>query len=321
MSELNESLVESARLGSGLDTVYRALDRLVDLFVLDDAAVVVDVPGFARQVLHAGRRPLRDDEHGLHAAAPGLYLFDRQGEAMTTDGAEAPAPEASALAELMVALGALGLRHDARPVGEPESRPSGAALRHRVHLGALVNLDELELAVRRLRGVVSVGFVDDAGALLVEVHAGAEAYAELPRDISILAAEHVGGPVAVEVVRWGDGGPHDVETRLRLEELTTDPAAGELIVRLARGDETALGRAVDRERPARRGRGDRLRHPRVSPRPDVSPGMGEGDRDDRRPPVPRGGIGHRSSRSNAPPRCRRRVRRRSREPPAPRWPR
>ena len=86
-----------------------------------------------------------------------------------------------------------------------------------------MNLDELELAVRKLRGVLAVGFVEDAGLLLVEVQAGAEAYPELPRDVSHLAADHAGGPVAVEVVRWGDGGPRTRRTRLRLEEITTDP--------------------------------------------------------------------------------------------------
>ncbi len=123
MTELNESLVESARLGSGIDTVYRALDRLVGLYALADAALVVDVPGFGRQVLHAGRRPLHNDEAALHAAPPGLYL-DPPLDQMSR--AEAPAPD-SVLAELMVALGALGLRHDARtqpdlgaePVPEP----------------------------------------------------------------------------------------------------------------------------------------------------------------------------------------------------------
>jgi hypothetical protein len=65
------SLVASAREGSGLATVYQALDDLVDLYSLDDAAVVVDVPGFGRQVLHAGRRPLRDDEADRdHAGQP-----------------------------------------------------------------------------------------------------------------------------------------------------------------------------------------------------------------------------------------------------------
>ena len=98
MVESNESLVESARVRSGIGTVYRALDELVDLYALEDAAVVVDVPGFGRQVLHAGRRPLRDDEHGLHASPPGLYLR--------------PPLEDPVLTDLMVALGTLALRFD-----------------------------------------------------------------------------------------------------------------------------------------------------------------------------------------------------------------
>jgi hypothetical protein len=97
---INESLVESARAGSGIGTVYRALDELVDLYALEDAAVVVDVPGFGRQVLHAGRRPLHDDERELHAAAPGLYLF--------------PPLDDPVLSDLMLALGTLAFRFDAR---------------------------------------------------------------------------------------------------------------------------------------------------------------------------------------------------------------
>ncbi len=108
MVETNESLVESARVGSGIGTVYRALDELVDLYALEDAAVVVDVPGFGRQVLHAGRRPLHDDEHGLHAAAPGLYLQ--------------PPLEDPVLTDLMLALGTLAFRHDDRDrTGTPAS--------------------------------------------------------------------------------------------------------------------------------------------------------------------------------------------------------
>lgn len=100
MTGPGESLVEAARLGSGIATVYRALDEIVELHALDDAAVVVDVPGFGRQVLHAGRRPLHGDERGLHDAEPGLYLD--------------PPLEDAMLADLMLALGALGLRYDAR---------------------------------------------------------------------------------------------------------------------------------------------------------------------------------------------------------------
>jgi hypothetical protein len=107
-----------------------------------------------------------------------------------------------------------------------------------------VNLDELELAVRKLPGVVAVGFVEGDDGLLVEVQAGPDASTDLPRDVSRLAREHVGGPAAVEIVRWGDGDPDASEARLRLVEITTDPAAGELTVRLARGDEAAaVGRA------------------------------------------------------------------------------
>jgi hypothetical protein len=95
----NEALVAAARESSGLATVYRALDDLVDLYALDDAAVVVDVPGFGRQVLHAGRRPLRHDERRLHEAEPGLYLE--------------PPLDDPVLSRLMLALGALALRHDA----------------------------------------------------------------------------------------------------------------------------------------------------------------------------------------------------------------
>ncbi len=40
-----EALIESASLGSGIGTIYKALDRVVDLYALDDAALVLDVPG------------------------------------------------------------------------------------------------------------------------------------------------------------------------------------------------------------------------------------------------------------------------------------
>jgi hypothetical protein len=94
------ALMESARVGSGIATVYEALDRLVDLYALDDATLVVDVPGIGRQLLHAGRRPLRNDERGLLRAAPGLYLE--------------PPRDDRALDELLLTVGTLGLRYDLR---------------------------------------------------------------------------------------------------------------------------------------------------------------------------------------------------------------
>ncbi len=109
-----------------------------------------------------------------------------------------------------------------------------------------MSLDELELELRRLRGVLAVGFVETSGVLIVEVQAGADAYEGLPRDATALAVEHAGGPVAVEVVRWGDGGGR--EPRLRFVELGGGPAEGRLTVRLERDGEEAVGRA-----PADRG--------------------------------------------------------------------
>jgi hypothetical protein len=106
-----------------------------------------------------------------------------------------------------------------------------------------VSLDDLELELRRIPGVLAVGFSEADGLVMVELQAGPDAAEELAREASTLAAQHLGSPTAVEIVRWGDGPPGPNETRLRLIEVTTDPAAGELAVHLARGDERAIGRA------------------------------------------------------------------------------
>jgi hypothetical protein len=91
-----ESLADTARHGSGLATAYHALDRVVAHYGLRDATVVVDVPGMGRQVLHAGRRPLHNDEQRLHDARPGLYLD--------------PARDDPVLDQLMLAVTTLALR-------------------------------------------------------------------------------------------------------------------------------------------------------------------------------------------------------------------
>jgi hypothetical protein len=105
-----------------------------------------------------------------------------------------------------------------------------------------VSLDELELELRRLRGVLAVGFLETDGLLLVELQAGPEAYPELARDATLIANQ-AAGPVAVEVVRWGDRASAPRETRLRLVDISNDAAAGELEVRLALGDAEGIGRA------------------------------------------------------------------------------
>lgn len=107
-----------------------------------------------------------------------------------------------------------------------------------------MSLDELEVELRRLVGVVAVAFVERDGLLVVEVQSVPGASDHLARRVTEIAVEHTGGTVAVEVVRWGDGGPHEREARLRLVGVAADPAAGTLLVRLARADEEeAVGRA------------------------------------------------------------------------------
>ena len=106
-----------------------------------------------------------------------------------------------------------------------------------------MSLDELELELRRIAGVVAVAFVEHEGLLLVEVQSAPDAPDQLARQVTELAIELTGGAVAVEVVRWGDGGPPEHEARLRFVSILADPGAGNLLVRLGRGDEEAVGRA------------------------------------------------------------------------------
>ncbi len=70
-----------------------------------------------------------------------------------------------------------------------------------------MNLDELELQLRRIPGVLAVGFAEGGPAFLVEVQADPNAAETLPRQVAALAVRNIDGPVAVEIVRWGDGAP------------------------------------------------------------------------------------------------------------------
>ena len=103
-------LAHTARSGSGLSTVYQALDLLLASRGHGDAALVVDVPTLGRQVLRAGRRPLRDDDHGLLDREPGLYVGP-------TDDGGFDAVDEPLVQDLMVALAEIGLRHDAAALG------------------------------------------------------------------------------------------------------------------------------------------------------------------------------------------------------------
>jgi hypothetical protein len=109
---------------------------------------------------------------------------------------------------------------------------------------ATADLDDLELELRRLRGVVAVGFTETPGLLVVELQAGPEADDDVARAATLLVDARAGRRATVEVVRWGDGPPAPRERRLRLVDVTTDPAAGDIAVHLARGEDHAIGRAA-----------------------------------------------------------------------------
>lgn len=68
---LTEATAELAE--SGLGIIYEALDGIVARYHLDDAAVVVEVPGLGRQIFRAGRRPLDLADDSLLDAEPGCY--------------------------------------------------------------------------------------------------------------------------------------------------------------------------------------------------------------------------------------------------------
>lgn len=106
-----------------------------------------------------------------------------------------------------------------------------------------MSIDELEVELRKLQGVVAVAFVETDGLLVIEVQAAPDAPESLARTATEVAVEHSGGTIAVEVVRWGDGGPHVPEARFRVVEVGTDLTVDTLLVRLARDDEESVGRA------------------------------------------------------------------------------
>lgn len=73
-THLTNALVTDLHSGvSGMAFIYRSLDRLVDIYGLRDAAIILDEPGLGRQVFRAGRRVLANSDLSLLEGATGLY--------------------------------------------------------------------------------------------------------------------------------------------------------------------------------------------------------------------------------------------------------
>jgi hypothetical protein len=93
-----------------------------------------------------------------------------------------------------------------------------------------MNLDDLELELRRLPGVVSTGFDVRSDMLLVQLHLS-PARGPLPEwgEASRIAARHADRPIAIELVRLRDGGGAgatdlDVRPESSAPASTPDPA-------------------------------------------------------------------------------------------------
>jgi hypothetical protein len=67
-----------------------------------------------------------------------------------------------------------------------------------------VNLDELELELRKLPGIRWAAFSDEGDRLLVQLHAVENMGGDLTLRATRVAAHHSEKPVAVEVVRGRD---------------------------------------------------------------------------------------------------------------------
>ncbi len=67
-----------------------------------------------------------------------------------------------------------------------------------------MNLDELELELRKLPGVRWAAFSEHSDRSLVQLHAAEDASSELTVQATRIAARHCDVPVAVEVVRRRD---------------------------------------------------------------------------------------------------------------------
>jgi len=135
-----------------------------------------------------------------------------------------------------------------------------------------MNLDDLELELRKLPGVRSAGFTDREDLLVVQVQVadGASSPA-LSQQAARIAYRHADKPVALEIVRWrtvevpGTAAPAAVEpapaprpaapagearpaierpARVRLLAVLTFPDTDELEVHLTYGGRRVIGRAA-----------------------------------------------------------------------------
>jgi hypothetical protein len=203
----------------GLAVVHVALDRVVTARGLRALTVVVDDPDLGRQAFRAGPGPF---EPGALGGEPGCR-------------ADPPLPADALDGELLVALCAASLRVEV--LRDDTDGP-----------------DALELSFRRLPGVTAVVVERDDDALIVQLHAGTDAPADLGRAAARLAAAgDTSVPVVIEIVSGAPAsstqaaaGASPRPSALPIPAIVavrSVPEAGELEVHLRDGDTRTIGRA------------------------------------------------------------------------------
>jgi hypothetical protein len=203
----------------GLAMVHMALDQVVTARGLRAITVVVDDPDLGRQAFRAGPGPF---EPGALGGEPGCRT-------------DPPLPPDALEGDLLVALCAASLRVEV--LRDDTDGP-----------------DALELSFRRLPGVTAVVVERDETALIVQLHAGIDAPADLGRAAARLAAaSDTSQPVVIEIV--GGGAPRSVTPRVgasppasaspipAIVAVRSVPEAGEIEVHLRDGDTRTIGRA------------------------------------------------------------------------------
>lgn len=105
-------------------------------------------------------------------------------------------------------------------------------------------LDVLELELRRLPGVVGVGYSDEGDTVVLHVLADVPAAgpSELRRQVSQRARAHLDKPLVIELEDMADQGTPRRPARVRLEGVRIDGFSQELDVHLGLGAHRVVGR-------------------------------------------------------------------------------
>ncbi|HVF75417.1 MAG TPA: hypothetical protein VM938_10245 [Acidimicrobiales bacterium] len=105
-------------------------------------------------------------------------------------------------------------------------------------------LDTLELELRRLPGIVGVGYSDEGDTVVVHVLADVPQVgpSELRRQVSQRARAHLDKPLVIEVEDLAAPRPTRYPARVRLDGVRVDAFSQELDVHLALGSRRVVGR-------------------------------------------------------------------------------